>query len=251
MGIKEWWLVGRVVHFLLNAWDGFIDVLKKYKNRIKWLYKYYIDGEKGRKYIVDKRVSKNVIYCNGHLIVLNEYTIFMLDNSDFNMKKGFKTSNSSHTDFSNITENKNCSENRFNSCIVRAETLNKKVDGTLQITNLKSTKKTIKFEVNVDARRRFEVFNFGLYLSLPKEFYMRNNLDDLIMIKENIYGKFELELKIDKDAPQRSKFAPFLAIDEEYLKPEITEDLFYIGRKWKIIKLFSTINNIKISHKKA
>lgn len=250
MGIKEWWLIGRIIHLLIYSWRLLVDFINKYFNRIKWIFIYYIKRDKTRKYIIDSRISKNIIYCDGHFVFVNEYNIFMLSEGNFIMEKGFNTSNPEHVDFTTITDSPTCDKNRFNSYIVKAEPMNKKTDGNLQITNLKKEKRKVSFNVELDARSTFESFSFGLYLSIPKEFTSRINLDDEISINDHIYGKFILELKIDKDSPHIKYFAPTIIMNKKYKKPEISEDLFYLNRKWNLKGLFTTLDNIKITHKK-
>lgn len=251
MGIEKWFLIGRIFKAIIFSWDYIIETFNKYINRIKWLWIYYIRKNKKRNYIIDTRVSKNIIYCDGHFVIVNEYDIFMLDDGDFVMSKGFTTDNETYTDFKNFTDKSCCIKNRFNSYIAKVEPLHKKIDGNLQITNMNKEKDNLSFDIELDGRSRFETFSFGLYMAIPNEFKNRIKLDDTIQINENVYGKFTLELKIDKDSPLVTYFAPTIKKDGAYLKPKISEDLFYINRVWWLNKYSKTNGVIKITHKKG
>jgi len=252
MAIHDWYVIGNIIRIIILMKDKTLDSCSIYTNRIKWLYKYWINQDRSRNYIIDRRKTVYVIYCDGHFISYTDYKIFMLDDGDFAMPKGFLTANENFVDLSKCKTETNCEENRFNSYIIKAVKTGQPSDGTLiiQKDNSKSNKKEVHFKIKKDGQKGFSSFSFSLYMSIPNEYKKRTNLNDQIILSKNIYGTVSFDLKIDRDAPQTEYFAPSLNIDNNYKLPKHANDTFYLGRKWHFRPTLQKIQKLNIEHSK-
>ena len=225
-----------VIIFVRNLLKAPLDFLAIQKNRIYWLFNF----KKRRDYIIDKRKTINVIFCNGNFILVNEYQLFPLKSGSLKLKKGFNSSNPKWTDFNKfikVDNTFNCEKyNRFKNYIIKVENLDKN-DRLIKIVNLKKSKSNVEFEIFIENAKKFQTINFILLMSIPNEFKNRNNFNDEISFSEpKQYGVFELIIKADKHKKMEDKFAPLLFADDKEIK-EIKKDKntpFYMTKRWKI-----------------
>ena len=216
-----------------------LDYYFIYYNRAIWI----INNKENRPYIIDKRKTTNVIFCNGNFILVNEYQLFPLKNGSITLKKGFNSSNPEYTNFSKfkkVNNNFNCKKfNRFKDYIVKIEKLNS-FKGLIKIINWTSNANNIEFDIFIENAKKWEKINFILLIAIPNEFKNRDNFNDEISLKTpNQYGIFELIIKGDKHQEIQDKFAPILFDDKGKEIKEIEKNIFtpfYVTKKWKIRK---------------
>ncbi len=236
-------------------WICFCDIVFDFSNTFLFTLKCKRD------YIIDKRITKYVFYCDGHFILINEYKIFPLTNGKLEIPKGFKTSNPDYTDFSKFmkynTLKDNCKrKSRFKHYLINVEKLSS-FDGLIKIIHLKADKDIVRFKIFIEGAKRFQPIKFMLMMSIPKEFKNRANLNDVIELNEpKQYGTIQLTMQADKYTDLVDKFAPILYFETENgRKIEIPEKSknklkpFYLEKTWKIRRIIS--KKIIIEHHEA
>jgi hypothetical protein len=264
MSLHDIYIIGNIIRIGTIAYDAILDSLSIWVNRLIWIFKFYILKDKSREYIIDKRVTDHIIYCDGHFIAHTTYKIFMLTSSDFEMKKGFTSTNIGKVDLSSPKKYSSCKDNRFNSHIIKVEKIEKYSEGNLNIkftdvskeqkeklkeiySSIDYKKDTTFFKIRQDGQKVFSSFSFSLYMSIPKEFKNRKNLNDEIYLNNKCYGIFEYNLKIDRDSIDLNKFSPKLSINGNYSIPKHLMDTFYEGRKWRLRPALNRAKKTKIS----
>lgn len=219
------------------------------KNAIKGLWRYYIDRDKEYNFVINKRLSHHTIYPDGTLITFTKYSIFMLDDGHFKIKKSYKSENNElnedgtrKVDMCKMPEiymslDDKVKENRFTDFLLITELTSPSKIGSRFIAkkvNSTSNEEIFHYDIRYTKLKRFDKFSFFVSMSVPGEFDRTSKSDGLV-IEPDLYGVYEFHSKIDKQSKNSKMFEPVLYdADKKEKDATHSESLFYIGNKWKL-----------------
>jgi hypothetical protein len=238
--------VGFMKNFLIMTYKFIINPKETYyisKNIIKGLWRYYKIRDRKYNFVINRRLSHHTIYPDGTLITFTKYSIFMLDNGNFKIKKSYRSENDGlidkkrKVDMSKMPEiymhlNKDVKEDRFKDFLTITELITSKKTGSRFFSEKSyndSNEIIYQYSIQYTKLSRFEHFSFFVSMTIPKEFDRVSKSDGLI-IRPNLYGIYEFHSKIDKQGKNSHMFEPILHdTNNKEIKVTHSPSLYYIG----------------------